>query len=114
MRLKWELEPPESIPAAQGRGGVFISSAFPYDVEHDIYLCPAGQQLTHKTVINRGHGVLTRSSSLAMNQSGRLGRRNHACRLWQMLVTTSRLVASGLVASGRFRESASSVLPKLP
>jgi transposase len=45
---------------AQGRSGAFMSSAFPYDVEHDLYLCPAGQQLTHKTVINRGHGVLTR------------------------------------------------------
>src|SRR5271163_4429259 len=45
---------------AQGRSGAFISSAFPYDAEHDIYLCPAGQQLAHKTVINRGHGVLTR------------------------------------------------------
>jgi transposase len=43
---------------AQGRRGAFISSAFPYDAEHDIYLCPAGQQLTHKSVINRGHGVL--------------------------------------------------------
>jgi hypothetical protein len=44
---------------AQGRSGAFISSAFPYDAEHDIYLCPAGQQLPHKTVIHRGHGVLT-------------------------------------------------------
>ena len=44
---------------AQGRSGAFISSAFHYDAERDIYLCPAGQQLTHKSVINRGHGVLT-------------------------------------------------------
>jgi hypothetical protein len=43
---------------AQGRTGAFISSAFPYDAEHDLYVCPMGQQLTHKTVINRGHGVL--------------------------------------------------------
>ena len=43
---------------AQGRSGAFISSAFPYDAEHDIYLCPAGQQLPHKTLIKRGHGVL--------------------------------------------------------
>ena len=43
---------------AQGRTGAFISSAFPYDAEHDLYVCPVGQQLTHKTVINRGHGVL--------------------------------------------------------
>ena len=44
---------------AQGRSGAFVSSAFPYDAEHDIYLCPAGQQLHHKTVLNRGNGVLT-------------------------------------------------------
>ncbi len=44
---------------AQGRSGAFISSAFPYDAEHDIYLCPAGQKLIHTTVLNRGQGVLT-------------------------------------------------------
>jgi transposase len=44
---------------AQGRSGAFMSSAFPYDAEHDIYLCPAGQQLAHKTVLDRGHGVRT-------------------------------------------------------
>ncbi len=43
---------------AQGRTGAFISSAFPYDAEHDLYLCSAGQQLTHKAVSDRGHGVL--------------------------------------------------------
>jgi transposase len=44
---------------AQGRKGAFMSGAFAYDAEHDIYLCPAGQQLVHKTVLNRGHGVRT-------------------------------------------------------
>jgi hypothetical protein len=29
---------------AQGRSGAFIGSAFPYDAEHDVYLCPAGQR----------------------------------------------------------------------
>jgi transposase len=44
---------------AQGRCGAFISSAFPYDAKNDVYLCPAGQQLVHKTVLDRGHGVRT-------------------------------------------------------
>ncbi len=44
---------------AQGRSGAFISSAFPYDAKNDIYLCPAGQQLAHKAVLDRGHGVHT-------------------------------------------------------
>ena len=44
---------------AQGRSGAFISSAFPYDAKNDVYLCPAGQQLVHKTVLDRGHGVRT-------------------------------------------------------
>ena len=28
---------------AHGRSGAFISSAFPYDAQHDVYLCPAGK-----------------------------------------------------------------------
>ncbi len=39
--------------------GPFISSALPYDAKNDVYLCPAGQQLVHKTVLDRGHGVHT-------------------------------------------------------
>ena len=44
---------------AQGRSGAFIGNAFPYDREHDIYLCPAGQRLTHHAILNREHGVRT-------------------------------------------------------
>src|SRR5882762_580938 len=44
---------------AQGRSGAFIGSAFPYDAEHDVYLCPAGQQLTHHAILKREHGVRT-------------------------------------------------------
>jgi hypothetical protein len=32
---------------AQGRSPAFMSSAFIYDSERDIYLCPAGEKLTH-------------------------------------------------------------------
>jgi hypothetical protein len=46
VRLKWELEPPVSIPAAQGRSGAFISSSFPYDVEQR-YL-----PLSRRTTVN--------------------------------------------------------------
>ena len=45
---------------AQGRCGAFISSAFPpYDAKNNVYLFPAGQQLAHKAVLDRGHGVRT-------------------------------------------------------
>ena len=44
---------------AQGRSGAFIGSAFSYDPEHDVYLCPAGQRLTHHAILNREHGVRT-------------------------------------------------------
>jgi len=44
---------------AQGRSGAYIGSAFPYDAEHDVYLCPAGQRLTHHAIMNREHGVRT-------------------------------------------------------
>ena len=44
---------------AHGRSGVFISSAFPYDAEHDVYLCPAGKRLTLHVVKNGEHGVRT-------------------------------------------------------
>jgi hypothetical protein len=39
--------------------GAFISSAFPYDAKNNVYLCPAGQQLVHKAVLDRGHGLRT-------------------------------------------------------
>jgi transposase len=44
---------------AQGRSAEFLSSAFPYDTERDIYTCPAGQALTRHAVLNREHGVKT-------------------------------------------------------
>jgi len=44
---------------AQGRQGPFLASAFPYDSEQDCFFCPAGQQLYHRAVLNRGHGVRT-------------------------------------------------------
>jgi transposase len=42
---------------AHGRSGAFIGGAFPYDAERDIYLCPAGQKLTHHAVYNEDNGV---------------------------------------------------------
>ena len=44
---------------AHGRSGAFISSAFPYDAAHDVYLCPAGKRLTLHVVKNSEHGVRT-------------------------------------------------------
>jgi hypothetical protein len=32
---------------ACGRGPAFIASAFAYDAERDIFLCPAGEKLTY-------------------------------------------------------------------
>jgi transposase len=45
---------------AQGRGAAFLSSAFPYDAAQDVFRCPAGETLSHRAVLNRGHGVRTR------------------------------------------------------
>jgi len=42
----------------QGRSSTYLGVAFPYDVERDAYICPAGQLLSHHGVSNRGHGVL--------------------------------------------------------
>jgi transposase len=42
---------------AQGRGPAFMSSAFVYDAERDIYLCPAGEKLTHHAVSNAKNGA---------------------------------------------------------
>jgi hypothetical protein len=44
---------------AHGRSGVFISSAFPYDAEQDVYLCPAGKRLTLHVVRNQENGART-------------------------------------------------------
>src|ERR1700722_12401142 len=45
---------------AHGRSGIFISSAFPYDSEHDVYLCPAGKRLTLHVIKEQDNGVRTR------------------------------------------------------
>lgn len=42
---------------ALGRSGRFISGAFPYDAERDLFLCPAGKELTLHIVINEDNGV---------------------------------------------------------
>ena len=42
---------------ACGRGPAFIASAFPYDAERDIYLCPAGEKLTYFAIYNDANGV---------------------------------------------------------
>jgi transposase len=44
---------------AQGRGGAFLGSAFPYHAEQDYFTCPAGQALRHHALRNREHGVRT-------------------------------------------------------
>jgi hypothetical protein len=42
---------------ALGRSGRFISSAFPYDAARNVYLCPAGKELTLHIVTNEDNGV---------------------------------------------------------
>jgi len=42
---------------AQGRSAEFLASAFPYDAERDSFTCPAGETLTHRTLLNREHGI---------------------------------------------------------
>jgi transposase len=42
---------------AHGRSPAFMGSAFTYDAERDIYLCPAGEKLTHHAVSNAKNGV---------------------------------------------------------
>jgi transposase len=44
---------------AHGRRGIFISSAFPYDAEHDVYLCPAEKRLTLYVIKKQENGVRT-------------------------------------------------------
>jgi len=44
---------------AHGRSGAFISTAFPYDAEHDVYLCPAGKRLTLYVIKKQENGVRT-------------------------------------------------------
>src|SRR5271169_2585192 len=42
---------------ALGRSAAFVSSAFPYNAEQDIFRCPAGEALRPGAILNRGHGV---------------------------------------------------------
>jgi hypothetical protein len=42
---------------AHGRGPAFMASAFTYHAEQDIYICPAGEKLTHHAIYNDKNGV---------------------------------------------------------
>ncbi|HEY5212727.1 MAG TPA: IS1182 family transposase [Acidobacteriaceae bacterium] len=44
---------------AHGRSGDFISQAFPYDAEHNVYTCPAGKRLTLHLIKKQENGVRT-------------------------------------------------------
>ena len=44
---------------AHGRSGAFISNAFPYDAEHNVYVCPAGKRLPLHVIKNGANGVRT-------------------------------------------------------
>lgn len=44
---------------AQGRRPAFQASAFAFDARQDCFICPAGQFLHHRALLNRGHGVKT-------------------------------------------------------
>ena len=41
---------------AHGRGPAFMASAFSYNAERDIYLCPAGEKLAHHAIYNDKDG----------------------------------------------------------
>ena len=41
---------------AHGRGPAFMASAFSYNAERDIYLCPAGEKPTHHAIYNDKDG----------------------------------------------------------
>jgi hypothetical protein len=44
---------------ALGRSAAYVSSAFPYDAQQDVFRCPAGEALRPGAILNRGHGVRT-------------------------------------------------------
>jgi len=42
---------------ALGRVGEYIGNRFPYNPELDCFTCPAGETMSRRTTMNRGHGV---------------------------------------------------------
>lgn len=56
----WQKSWKASEQDALGRKAAFVSTAFSYDPEQDCFVCPAGEKLQHRAVLNRGHGVRTR------------------------------------------------------
>jgi len=40
-----------------GRSAAYVSSAFPYDAQQDVFRCPAGEALRPGAILNRGHGL---------------------------------------------------------
>jgi Transposase DDE domain len=55
----WQNSWTPSGQDALGRKAAFVSTAFPYDAEQDYFVCPTGEKLQHRAVLNRGHGVRT-------------------------------------------------------
>jgi hypothetical protein len=49
---------------ACGRGPAFIASAFAYDAERDLYLCPAGDKLTYYATYNDSNGCVDTHTDL--------------------------------------------------
>ena len=55
----WQNSWKASERDALGRKAAFVSTAFPYDAEQDCFVCPAGEKLQRRAVLNRRHGVRT-------------------------------------------------------
>ena len=55
----WQNSWKPSEQDALGRKAAFVSTAFPYHAEQDYFVCPAGEKLQHRTVLNRGRCALT-------------------------------------------------------
>ncbi len=55
----WQISWKATERDALGRSAAFVSSAFPYDAEQDVFRCPAGETLRPGAILNRGHGVRT-------------------------------------------------------
>jgi hypothetical protein len=53
----WQDSWKPSEQDALGRSGRFISSAFPYDAVRNVFLCPAGKELTLQIITNEENGV---------------------------------------------------------
>ena len=53
----WQDSWKPSEQDALGRSGRFIGSAFPYDAVRNVFLCPAGKELTLQIITNEENGV---------------------------------------------------------